>query len=525
MDLLVITIILLLALIAIRLSHRSGIPALLLFIIIGMGFNLVGYEFSNYEISEKISTLCLIVIMFYGGFGTNTKMAKPVIGKAVILSSIGVVLTAVLTGLFCHFVLKFDLMESLLLGSIVGSTDYASVSSILVSKKLNLKYNTASLLEIESGSNDPTAYTMTIVFMSVLLGSNVSIPSIIFKQIVFGIVLGLVSGFLIIKLMEKIKFTADGLLSVFIASAMLGIYSIATKIDGNGFLALYICGIYLGNKEFIGKRDVIFFYDGVTQLVEIGLFFILGLLSDPKALIAVLPIAFIIMLFMFFIARPLSVFSLMLPYKMNKNQLLLISVAGLRGAAAIAFAIMVVNSDLKMSVDIYHIVFGICLFSSFIQGFLMPILAKKWNMIKENDTVLKTFNYYQDKSALGFIQTELKAGSKWIGKSLKSMDTNFDFIVVKIERNGTTIVPNGDTILKEGDIIVLGGESHFDYTGQDLMEITLSNEHKWINKKISDLDLPKGKLIIMLQSKGKDVVVPMGDTVLKEGDKVVILEK
>lgn len=470
MTYLLIGIIFILALFAIRISNKHGIPALLLFILLGMGFGALGLEFDDYQFADNFATLALMVIMFYGGFGTNWKMAKPVAKEAIVLSSLGVVATALVTGLFCHFVLGFDLLEGMLIGSIVGSTDYASVSNVLRSKKLNLKYNTAPLLELESGSNDPTAYTMTMVFLSVIIGSDVSIPILILSQVAIGIAMGFVFAYGIGKLLRKIQLRADGLNAVFMASIMLITYSATGLLGGNGYLALYILGIYLGNMEFRGKRDIVFFFDGFTEIMQIGLFFILGLLSNIRSFVATFPIALAIMLFITIIGRPLAVYGLMLPFHLKRNQLNMISLAGIRGAAAIAFAIMAVNSEAVVSLDVYHIVFGICVLSSLAQGSLMPPAAKRWGILDPNDTVLQTFNYYQNKAQIGFLETRIHSNSYLIGSQVKDLNLTFDFIVAKIERNGKTIVPRGNITIEENDIIVLGGETHFDETGQDLIE-------------------------------------------------------
>lgn len=521
---LVIGIILILALFAIRISNKHGIPALLLFIVLGMGFGLLGVQFDDYGVSDTVATIALMVIMFYGGFGTNWKMAKPVAKEAIILSSLGVVTTALLTGLFCHYVLGFNMLEGMLIGSIVGSTDYASVSNILRSKNLNLKYNTAPLLELESGSNDPTAYTLTMVFLSVILGSDLSVPVLIISQVAIGIGMGFVLAFLVGKLFKKINLRADGLPSVFMAAIMLITYSSTSLIGGNGYLALYILGIYLGNMEFRGKRDIIFFFDGFSEIMQIALFFILGLLSNFSGFIATFPIALAIMAFMTIIARPLSVYGLMLPFKLKINQLNMISLAGIRGAAAIAFAIMVVNSRVSLSMDVYHIVFGICVLSSLVQGSLMPPAARKWDMLDPNDTVLQTFNYYQDKAAVGFLETRIDANSRLIGTSVADLNLTFDFIVAKIERDGKTIVPRGHIKLEENDLIILAGETHFDETGQDLIEFTIPKGHEWANKRVKELDLDHNQLIIMVQRQGNDVVVPLGDTMIYENDKLILIK-
>ena len=524
MSYLMVGIIFILALFAIRFSNKHGIPALLLFIVLGMVFGVIGFEFEDFEFADNFATVALMVIMFYGGFGTNWKMAKPVAKEAIILSSLGVVSTALLTGVFCHYVLGFDLLEGMLIGSIVGSTDYASVSNILRSKNLNLKYNSASLLELESGSNDPTAYTMTMVFVSVIIGSKLSIPVLILSQVFIGVAAGAAFAFIIGKIVKKLSLGADGLYAVFMASGMFITYSATDLLGGNGYLALYIMGIYLGNMEFRGKREIIFFFDGFTEIMQIGLFFILGLLSEFSNLIAVFPLALAIMLFMTIVARPVSVYGLMLPFRLKINQLNIISLAGIRGAAAIAFAIMAVNSLAAVSVDVYHIVFGICVLSSLVQGSLMPPASKKWDMLDPNDTVLQTFNYYQNKAEIGFLETKIHPGSALIGVQVKDLNLTFDFIVAKIERNGKTIVPRGQIELEENDLVVLGGERHFDQSGQDLIEFSIPKGHRWENKHIKDLDLPPNHLILMLCRKSNDIIVPIGDVLIMEGDKIIMIQ-
>lgn len=319
MNLLLITLVLLLAIIATKISNRSGLPALLLFLALGVIFSALGYDFNNFKLAENIATIALMIIMFYGGFGTNWTMGKGTAKEAITLASLGVFATAMLTGLFCHYILKINFLESMLLGSVVASTDYASVSNILVSKKLNLKYSTAPLLEIESGSNDPTAYTMTMVFLSLLSGYSVSVPIIILQQVVLGIIGGFLLGYIFIKIIEKLSLDEDGLFSVFIATMMIGTYAITSLAGGNGFLALYILGIYIGNHEFRRKRDVVFFYDGLSTIFQIAMFFLLGLLSDIHFILDALPIGFVIAIFMLLLARPLTVFGLMLPFKMKKT--------------------------------------------------------------------------------------------------------------------------------------------------------------------------------------------------------------
>lgn len=521
MDLLFIALVLILALFAMNLSSKSGVPSLLLFLSLGIASNFIGIDFNDYAVAEKFSTLALIVIMFYGGFGTNWPMGKPVVKEAATLASLGVVATALITGAFAYFVLKFPLLESMLLGSVVGSTDYASVSNILTSKNLNLKYNTASLLELESGSNDPFAYTMTMLFLSLIAGTDISIPMMIIMQIALGLLFGVLIAYIVKKLLRKVNFQKDGVAIVFMAAMALLTYSLTNVVGGNGYLAVYLFGIIVGNQTFIGKKDIVFFFDGFSELMSIGLFFLLGLLATPANIISSLPIAAVILVFMTLIARPVSVIGLTLPFRLKKNQLAVISWAGLRGAAAIAFAILVINSGEVLSIDLYHIVFGICFLSSLLQGTFMASLAEKSDMIDPHDTVLSTFSHYAMKGSISFLKTTIDENSRLVGRKVKDLDMTFDFIIAKIKRGTTSIVPRGDVELEAGDIIVFGGEEYFDPLGQQLIEFSVPKDHPWANKKIVDLNLPANQLILSIQ-RGEHVVSAEGNTVILENDRITL---
>lgn len=519
---LIISLVLILALIAMRLANNLKIPQLLLFMLLGVSFNFFGVDFTNYAFSNQVASLALMFIIFYGGFGTKWKMSKPVAKEAIILSFLGTILTALITGLFVYLVFDFSLLEALLLGSIVGSTDYASVSDVLSSRHLKLKYNTDSLLELESGSNDPTAYTMVVLFVTLLQGENINFPSLIILQIGLGLALGFVLGWIFIRLLSFLQLQ-EGMEVILLAAAALFTYQFTNEIGGNGYLAVYIFGIYIGNKEFVGKRGVVFFFDSFTNLAQIGLFFLLGLLSNPSSIVSMMPIALVIMLFMTIIARPASVYGLMFPFKMQSNQLAVIAFAGLRGAAAISFAISVVNSNTPNMNDIYHIVFDICLLSSLIQGGLLPVISQKTNMVDPEDASLRNFNSLQDKSDVGFLATKIKEDSSLVNAYIRDINLAFEFIIAKILRQGETIVPNGDVQLLAGDIIVLAGRSYFDVVGTDLLEFRINNYNSWVNKKINTIKLDRSALIVLVLRDDNELVVPNGDTVILEGDTVLVL--
>lgn len=519
--LLFIAVSFILALFAIRFSHRYGIPSLLLFFILGIG---AGYliDFHNFDFMEHYASFALFIIMFYGGYGTKLAMGLPVLKPAVLLSSLGVVITALITGLFAHYVLGFSMVEAMLFGSVIGSTDYASVSSVLQSKNLNLKNNSAPLLELESGSNDPTAYTMTMIFLSILLGSDISIPLLVVQQIGLALLFGYVMTQIFFIIVERVNFQKEGLFTIFVFTMALGTYSLTGVLNGNGYLAVYLFGILIGNREYMGKREVVFFFDGLTEIMQISLFFLIGFLSDITKLIQWLPLGAVVTVFMLFIARPVAVFGVMPFFKSTFKQNIVLCWSGLRGAAAIAFAIMVVNSGANLEGDIFHAVFAVCIVSSLIQGSLLPWVVKKTDMLDPDDTVLKTFNYYQDRSPIGFLETKV-FDKDLIGLPVKDLNLTFDFIVAKLVRDGKTIVPHGETVLEKGDIVVIGGKSHFDEVGRDLQEFTIREHHPWASKRIMDLDLKPSELILMLE-RDNNILVPSGQTVVCAGDKIVYTE-
>ena len=272
-----------------KVSNKVGLPTLLLFIFLGMLFGSDGIfkiPFEDYVIAEKICSTALIFIMFYGGFGTNWNKAKPVAVKSILLSSLGVILTSLIVGIFCYYVLKFGFLESMLMGAVISSTDAASVFSILRYKKLNLKYNTASLLEIESGSNDPCSNILTIIILSFMniQSSDTNILYLIFSQVVYGIILGVIIALIAGYILSKFKTSTNGFDSIFVFSIALLSYSSAMLIGGNGYLSTYITGIILGNKPINNKKSLVNFFDGITGLMQILIFFLLGLLSFPSQL-------------------------------------------------------------------------------------------------------------------------------------------------------------------------------------------------------------------------------------------------
>ena len=509
-----------------KMSNKLGIPMLLAYILLGMMFGTDGIlkiPFDNFTIAEQICTVSLIFIMFYGGFGTNWKQAKPVAGKAVLLSTVGVILTAVTTGAFCHFILRMDFWESMLIGSVISSTDAASVFSILRSKRLNLKNNTASMLEVESGSNDPCSYMLTVIILTIMRGelSGSSLVVMIFSQIIFGILVGVVVALAAAFILKKVNFATDGFDTIFVFSMALVSYAGASMINGNGYLAAYIAGIILGNTPLHHKKSLVHFFDGITGLMQMLIFFLLGLLAYPSQLPKILPIALAIAVFLTFVARPVSIFAILMPFRCPVKQQLLVSWAGLRGAASIVFAIMATVSPAYTKNDLFHIVIFIVLFSISIQGTLLGLVAKKLDMIDENGNVMKTFSDYSDEMPVEFVKISIKAGHPWENRKIKDLTSLPDLLLVLILRGEERIIPNGNTVVLAGDKIVLSALSPEENLGICLTEIPIEKDSKWIGKPLSRIKLGEEKLVLVLKRNEK-VVIPNGNTVIRENDVLVI---
>ena len=509
-----------------KMSNKLGIPMLLAYILLGMMFGTDGIlkiPFDNFTIAEQICTVSLIFIMFYGGFGTNWKQAKPVAGKAVLLSTVGVILTAVTTGAFCHFILKMAFWESMLIGSVISSTDAASVFSILRSRRLNLKNNTASMLEVESGSNDPCSYMLTVIILTIMSGelSGSSLVVMIFSQIIFGILVGVVVALAAAFILKKVNFATDGFDTIFVFSMALVSYAGASMINGNGYLAAYIAGIILGNTPLHHKKSLVHFFDGITGLMQMLIFFLLGLLAYPSQLPKILPIALAIAVFLTFVARPVSVFAILMPFRCPVKQQLLVSWAGLRGAASIVYAIMATVSPAYTKNDLFHIVIFIVLFSISIQGTLLGLVAKKLDMIDENGNVMKTFSDYSDEMPVEFVKISIKAGHPWENRKIKDLTSLPDLLLVLILRGEERIIPNGNTVVLAGDKIVLSALSPEENLGICLTEIPIEKDSKWIGKPLSRIKLGEEKLVLVLKRNEK-VVIPNGNTVIRENDVLVI---
>ena len=533
-----------------RITDKLNIPSLLLFIGLGMALGVllrpqIG-NFTDYAVGNVVCSVCLIFVIFYGGFGTNFKEAKPVAGRALLLSFAGTALTAGTVGVIVYFV--FDLLpfvnsigwiESMLVGAVISSTDAASVFNILRSRRLNLKYRTSSLLEMESGSNDPMSYMLTVVFVALLsaqTSGSVSpsagqIVGMLFAQVGFGVLFGVLFGLFGARILKKFSFNMGqgGTILVF-ALALLS-YCLPVLLPGlwagNGYLSVYICGIMLGNARIPQKRDCVRFFDALTGVAQMMIFFLLGFLSTPEWLIRpqVLVPALLIFVLMTLAARPLVVSGLLLPFRAKANQIAVISMAGLRGVASIVFAIYAVSTlgENVLPYDLFSIVFCIVIVSISVQGSLLPAFSRRMGMLGDNDNVLRTFTDYQDEEAVSFVKIVVGDNHPWAGRKLKQCVMPREFLVVLLLRGEEVIVPNGETLVHPGDLLVTAAPEFENREEFGMFEEYIGESHDWAGKCVRDLNLPGGTLIAMIK-RGRGTVIPYGATQLQAGDTLVCIK-
>lgn len=526
--LLLVAFVILLSCILDKFSLKSGVPAVLLFISLGMFLGeegLLKIPFYNFSMADNICSTALIFIMFYGGFGTKWSEIKKITVEAALLSSLGVFLTALLLAFGIHLLLQWTFAESFLLGAVLSSTDAASVFSILKRKKLGLKENTAPLLEVESGSNDPCSYMMT--FLTLLYLSSSIGPFTIAYHIVlqvgggffFGITTALMTSFSL----RKLKL-AEGIDLLFITGAVIASYALASHFGGNGYLSVYLFGITLGNSSFPHKINLSSFYDGVTGLAQMFIFFLLGLLSTPSSLVDVFFPALITFLFLTLVARPFSIFLLLAPFSASRGKKALVSFAGLRGAASIVFAIMTVIHPYSVSHDLFHIVFCVVLLSMVFQGGLLPWASMRFHMIDTSIDVMKTFTTYAEKTNLQFFDSIISDTHPWKEKQIQELKLPPDLLIVNIQREKESMIPYGNFILQENDIITFSFLAKIQNIPVDMELLVLSDTSPWIEKSIQDFGKQQNSFVSLIVREEK-AMIPTASLILQKEDQIYFHKK
>lgn len=449
-----------------RVSSSFGVPALLIFLFLGM---LAGSEgigkvpFDNYPIAFAIGSVCLAFILFDGGIRTSWSSVQPILSTGVSLSFFGTVITGVITGLFAYFALGLGLLEGLLLGGIASSTDAAAVFSILRSKGLSLKGKLKQILEFEAGSNDPVAVFFTLAMISIISATSTSTVSLtttvvllLIKQAGLGLLFGYFGGRAIRTITNRAGIEFEGLYGVLIAGFVMVLFSGTAYIGGSGFLAVYVAGLVLGKLDFLHKGSVTRFLDGVAWVSQITIFLVLGLLVFPSKILLVWKEGLLFAFFMMFIARPMSVFLASPGKAMKKEERLFVSWIGLRGAAPIILATLPWIANLPNAEFYFNLVFFTVIISVVFQGISIPWIAAKLKVTVPLDEKILSEPHLMNMLPAGFSAIEAVAleGSNSINKKVLELGLPQGVLLTSIQRGERFIVPQGSTVIESQDKIL-----------------------------------------------------------------------
>lgn len=454
-------------------GYRFGVPALLLFLVVGMlfGSDGLGLQFHNASEAQFIGMVALSIILFSGGMDTKFSDIRPILAPGIALSTVGVLLTAVFTGLFIWMLSEFSwtnihlpLITSLLLASTMSSTDSASVFAILRSQKMNLKHNLRPMLELESGSNDPMAYMLTVVLIQFIQSSGMEWGNILVTfaiQFVVGALSGYLLGRLAIVMLNRLNIDNQSLYPILLLSFVFFTFSITDLLNGNGYLAVYIAGMMVGNHKIMYRREIYTFMDGLSWLFQIIMFLCLGLLVNPHEMLEVAAVALLIGVFMIVVSRPLSVFLCLLPFgrRITGKSRLFISWVGLRGAVPIIFATYPVVEGVPGASVIFNIVFFITIVSLVIQGTTVSRVARMLHLSMPMEKEGNEFGVElpeeigSDLRDMTLTEEDLAKGD-----TLKEMSLPQGTLVMIVKRGDKYLVPNGSRKLYVGDKLLLISE-------------------------------------------------------------------
>lgn len=449
-------------------GYRFGVPTLLLFLFTGMFFGSdgLGLEFHSHEEAQLIGMLSLSVILFSGGMDTKRRDIEPVAAQGLVLSTVGVLITTGVTGLLIYFLSEWTQLDigltlpmSMLLAATVSSTDSASVFNLLRSQHIGLKYNLRPMLELESGSNDPMAYVLTIALLDMIVTtgefSGMALAMKIISQLAIGGLLGYLGGLALVWIVNHINLPNPSLYPILVLCSILIIFTFTDMFQGNGYLAVYVAGLVAGNMRMSYRRETNTFMQGITWLLQIVMFLTLGLLVNPKEMLNVLLVAISIGIFMMFIARPIAVFLCLQPFRMPFKAKLFLSWVGLRGAVPIIFATYPVIAGIDDADFLFNVVFVITLLSLALQGTTITTAAR-WLGLATDE--YKTGNDFgielPDELESKLSELKLTEESLVGGNQLKDMHFPKGTLVMMVKRGNSYIVPNGQLELKAGDILL-----------------------------------------------------------------------
>lgn len=468
--LLVLSFLFFISIVASKAGFRFGVPVLLLFLLIGMasGSDGLGIQFENFHVAQVIGTVALCMILFSGGLDTRIKDIQPVLGPGIVLATAGVFLTALITGLFIWWIsgmtctgAGIGFLTSLLMASTMASTDSASVFATLRTRKISLRHNLKPLLELESGSNDPMAFLLTITFLDIILKGELPGIWLVAGKVAWQLAVGGLAGYLLGKLtvvvINKIEIGYDSLYPILVFTASIFIYSFTYFLKGNGFLAIYIGGLIIGNSRFVHKRSAVSFFDGLAWLSQILLFLTLGLLVNPRELVPVILPGLLVSLALIFISRPLGVFLSLIPFrKIDFRSKLFVSWVGLRGAVPIIFAIYTLDAGVPYARYIFNIVFFVTLVSLVLQGTTLAQVAG-WLGLAKKYKPSRTVDFDFESEDIKSVRLEVTVSEKTLENGNRLIDIALPekTLVVLVKRNHSFFVPSGITPLMSGDKLLM----------------------------------------------------------------------
>ncbi|GAD05513.1 potassium/proton antiporter [Porphyromonas crevioricanis] len=455
-----------------KVGYKFGIPGLLLFLFTGMifGSSGLGIKFDDAGVAQFTGMVALSVILFSGGMDTKIREIRPVLREGVTLSTLGVILTTLSTGLFVYLLSYYDLSPvhislpaALLLAALMSSTDSASVFAILRSQKMHLKENLKPALELESGSNDPMAYMLTLALIQYIGMGQADIAVIageLLLQFALGCVLGYIFGKISVFLLNRINIENDMIYPIILLCLVFVTFSLSSLFGGNGYLTIYIAGIVVGNSRLVHKKSIITFFDGITWLVQIILFILLGLLVNPSEMLPIAGFALATALFLIFVGRPLSVLISLLPFrKLSFRGRIYLSWVGLRGAVPIIFATYPILMNIPEAKILFNVVFFITIVSLLIQGSTVSSAARWLGLAIPSSAEGNLFGV-EIPEETGTTMEERIVTEEMISAGDRLMDIDLDEkeLVILISRHGSYRVPKGPMHLQEGDILLIVSE-------------------------------------------------------------------
>ncbi len=452
---------LLLSVIASKASGRMGIPALLLFLGIGMlagSEGLGGIHFDDPWMAQSLGVVALTFILFAGGMDTEWASVRGLLGPASLLSTVGVAITAGLVAWFATAALQMSWFEGLLIGAIVSSTDAAAVFAVMRSRSVKLRGPLKPLLELESGSNDPMAVFLTLGMITLITGtgSPIDLIPMFVRQMTLGAAIGFGIGKLIVLLVNRLRLEYEGLYPVLTLSLVLLTYSGSTWLGGNGFLAVYIAGLMMGNSDFIHKRSLTRFHDGLAWLMQITMFLALGLQVFPAQLVPIAGTGLFLALFLMVFARPLAVFVTLSFSRLNLREKTMVAWVGLRGAVPIILATFPLLAGIPQATTIFNLVFFIVLTSVLLQGTSIPLVARWLRLDEPAHLRLDASPVWDAPSNLksGLVEVRIPGYSTAVGRRLLDLGLPKGAFIILMGRKGRCFVPDGGTVLEPNDSLL-----------------------------------------------------------------------